>query len=82
MAGYFAVGEQKIRPSAYFNVSKKGEENTFGAVDGVVAVLFKSSFGPLGTVKVIEREDGYAQVYGGTEQRTLLGKHYTAAHRN
>nr|UVM85869.1 MAG: type VI secretion system, TssC [Bacteriophage sp.] len=64
MAGYFAVGEQKIRPSAYFNVSKKGEENTFGAVDGVVAVLFKSSFGPLGTVKVIEREDGYAQVYG------------------
>lgn len=64
MAGYFQIGEQKIRPGAYFNVSKKGEENAFGAVDGVVAVLFKSSFGPLGTVSVIEREDGYAQIYG------------------
>lgn len=64
MAGYFRVGEQKIRPGAYFNVSKKGEEHAFGAVDGVVAVLFKSSFGPLGTVKMIEREDGYAQIYG------------------
>ncbi|MED9967021.1 MAG: phage tail sheath subtilisin-like domain-containing protein [Blautia sp.] len=64
MAGYFRVGEQKIRPGAYFNVSKKGEEHAFGAVDGVVAVLFKSSFGPLGTVKIIEREDGYAQIYG------------------
>ncbi len=64
MAGYFQVGEQKIRPGAYFNVQKKGEENSFGAVDGVVAVLFKSSFGPLGKVQVIEREDGYAQIYG------------------
>lgn len=64
MAGYFQVGEEKIRPGAYFNVSKKGEENTFGAVDGVVAVLFKSTFGPLGTVSVIERENGYAQIYG------------------
>lgn len=64
MAGYFRVGEQKIRPGAYFNVSKKGEEHAFGAVDGVVAVLFKASFGPLGTVKMIEREDGYAQIYG------------------
>lgn len=64
MAGYFQVGEEKIRPGAYFNVSKKGEDNAFGAVDGVVAVLFKSSFGPLGAVSVIEREDGYAQIYG------------------
>ena len=64
MAGYFSIGESKIRPGAYFNVSKKGEENEFGAVDGVVAVLFKAAFGPLGTVRVIEREDGYAQIYG------------------
>lgn len=64
MAGYFSVGESKIRPGAYFNVSKKGEENEFGAVDGVVAILFKASFGPLGTVRVIEREDGYGQIYG------------------
>lgn len=64
MAGYFQIGEQKIRPGAYFNVQKKGEDNRFGAVDGVVAVLFKASFGPLGTVRVIDREDGYGQIYG------------------
>ena len=33
MAGYFQMGEEKIRPGAYFHVDKKGEENAFGAVD-------------------------------------------------
>lgn len=64
MAGYFQIGEQKIRPGSYFNVQKREENNEFGAVDGVVAVLFRSSIGPLGTVKVIEREDGYEKTYG------------------
>ena len=64
MAGYFQIGETKIRPGSYFNVQKREENNEFGAVDGVVAVLFRSSIGPLGTVKVIEREDGYEKTYG------------------
>lgn len=64
MAGYFQIGETKIRPGSYFNVQKREESNEFGAVDGVVAVLFRSSIGPLGVVKVIEREDGYEGVYG------------------
>ena len=64
MAGYFQIGETKVRPGAYFNVQKYGEEDGFGAVDGVVAVLFQSSFGPLGEVVVLEREEGYEQVYG------------------
>lgn len=64
MAGYFQIGETKIRPGAYFNVQKYGQEDAFGAVDGVTAVLFRSSFGPLGEVSVIERENGYEPVYG------------------
>lgn len=48
MAGYFSLGENKIRPGAYFNVQKRGDETNFGAIDGIVAVLFKSSIGPLG----------------------------------
>lgn len=64
MAGYFQIGETKVRPGAYFNVQKYGEEDGFGAVDGVVAVLFQASFGPLGEVSVLEREDGYEQTYG------------------
>ena len=37
MAGYFSLGENKIRPGAYFNVQKRGDETNFGAIDGVVA---------------------------------------------
>ena len=51
MAGYFSLGENKIRPGAYFNVQKRGDETNFGAIDGVVAVLFKSSIGPLGKLQ-------------------------------
>lgn len=64
MAGYFQVGEEKVRPGAYFNVDKRGEEDAFGAVDGVVAVLFQSAFGPLNQVVTIERDDGYEQIFG------------------
>lgn len=64
MAGYFQIGETKIRPGSYFNIQKREEDDAFGAVDGVVAILFRSSIGPLGTVKMIEREDGYESVYG------------------
>ena len=64
MAGYFQIGETKIRPGAYFNVQKRDDDNAFGAVDGVVAVLFRASMGPLGKVQVIEREDGYEDLYG------------------
>lgn len=41
MAGYFSLGENKIRPGAYFNVQKRGDETNFGAIDGVVAVHFQ-----------------------------------------
>lgn len=64
MAGYFQIGEKKIRPGSYFNVQKKGEENAFGAVDGIVAVLFRSTFGPLGEVVCIDRDDGYETIFG------------------
>lgn len=64
MAGYFQAGEKKVRLGGYFNVQKKEGEDAFGAVDGVVAVLFRSSFGPLGQAVVIEREEGYEQVFG------------------
>lgn len=64
MAGYFQIGEKKVRPGAYFNIAKQDNSNAFGAVDGVVAVLFKSDFGPLNTATVIEAGDGYASVFG------------------
>lgn len=64
MAGYFNPGEVKIRPGAYFNVDKKGDENGFGAVDGVVAVVFRADFGPINSVTELDRNDSYAAIYG------------------
>lgn len=64
MAGYFTLGESKIRPGAYFNVQKNGDETSFGAIDGVVAVLFKSSIGPLGKATVLPASEGYESTFG------------------
>ena len=64
MAGFYNLGEVKIRPGAYFNVGKNGDEQSFGAVDGVVAALFKSSMGPVGKATVLQTADGYASTFG------------------
>ena len=64
MAGYFSLGENKIRPGPYFNVQKRGDETNFGAIDGVVAVLFKSSIGPLGKATVLPAAEGYENTFG------------------
>lgn len=64
MAGYFTIGESKVRPGAYFNVQAKGSGVTPGAVDGVVAILFRAKMGPLGEAKVLSSEDDYTKVYG------------------
>ena len=66
MAGYFQKNEAgtKIRPGAYFNVDKVGEDDSFGAVDGVVAVVFKANFGPVNTVTILDRGDDYESIFG------------------
>ena len=64
MAGIFIPGEQKVRPGAYFNIQKKGDNAAAGVVNGVTAVVFKSNFGPLCTCEEISAEDGYEPVFG------------------
>ena len=64
MAGYFKVGEVKTRPGAYFNVQSNDGQGGFGAVDGVVAVLFRATMGPLGEVRELKASRGYAKTYG------------------
>lgn len=64
MAEYFNIGDEKIRPNTYFNIDQKGEDSSFGAIDGVVAITVKASFGPVNKAVIIGREDGYEQVYG------------------
>ena len=64
MAGTFIVGETKIRPGTYFNIQKVGENQIVGASDGVVAIFFKSDFGPLAQEVEITSEEGYEKLYG------------------
>ena len=66
MAEYFQIPEvgTKVRPGAYFNVDKNGDEDSFGAIDGVVVAVFKASFGPVDKVTILERGDNYTSIYG------------------
>ena len=66
MAEYFQIPEAgtKVRPGAYFNVDKNGDENLFGAIDGVVVAVFKAAFGPIDKVTIMERGDDYTTIYG------------------
>ena len=58
MAGTFVLGEQKIRPGAYFNI-QNGGDTVATVINGVTAVIFKSDFGPQCTGIEISPEDGY-----------------------
>ena len=64
MAGYFNIGETKIRPGAFFNVQGDGYAGVPGAQDGVVAVIFKATMGPLGVVKEFDISESYTKYYG------------------
>lgn len=64
MAGTFIIGEKKVRPGAYFNVTKKDEGITPDIISGVVGVAFKADFGPLGVVTELSASEGYEKVFG------------------
>lgn len=64
MAGTFILGENKVRPGAYFNIQKKGGNAAVGIMNGVTAIIFKADFGPLNTAVELSAEDGYEKTFG------------------
>lgn len=64
MAGYFLIGETKVRPGAYFNIGKNGDASTADVINGVTAVIFRSDFGPVGYAVELSAEEGYESTYG------------------
>lgn len=64
MRGTFVVGERKTRPGTYFNIQKSAESNQADSINGVVAVIFRSNFGPLNKAVEISVEDGYESLFG------------------
>lgn len=64
MAGYFLIGESKVRPGAYFNIGKNSDAAVADTINGVTAVIFRSDFGPVGYAVELSAEEGYENTYG------------------
>lgn len=65
MAGsVFQVGEQKVRPGVYVRVTNIGEPPGDIVPQGIVAALFRASWGPLGEVTYLESADAVTNTYG------------------
>jgi len=60
----FQVGEQKIRPGVYVRVTNIGEPPEAIVPQGIVAALFRASWGPLGEVTYLESADAVTNTYG------------------
>jgi hypothetical protein len=67
MAGsVFQVGEQKIRPGVYVRVTSTGELPEAIVLQGIVAALFRASWGPLGEVTYLENADAVTSTFGNS----------------
>lgn len=64
MAGIFTDGAAKVRPGTYFNVNTNDGAGVIGAKDGIVAVLFKGTFGPVNEVRELADIREINPVYG------------------
>ena len=64
MAGFFALGEQKVRPGAYLRYENGSGIVSASAQNGVVAALFKGNFGPMGEVVSLGSESEIIKYFG------------------
>lgn len=60
----YQVGEQKIRPGVYVRVTSSGETAVGAVPQGIVAALFRSSWGPLGKPVVLENANAVSSMFG------------------
>lgn len=64
MSGRYSNGEVKARPGVYFRETNGGGTELTGARNGVVAVAFRSNWGPLGKVVTITSQAEIAEYFG------------------
>lgn len=60
----FQVGEQKIRPGVYVRVTSSGGPAVGAVPQGIVAALFRSSWGQTGQAVVLENIDAVLPTFG------------------
>lgn len=73
MAGTFLLGERKVRPGAYFRRERAGF-TVEGAINGIVAAIFHSDWGPLNEVVDLGQEDinNIEDYYGDHESANVI----------
>ena len=64
MAGIFSDGVAQVRPGSYFNVSTSDGSSVVGAQDGIAAVVFSGTFGPLNEIQELTGENEAYAIYG------------------
>lgn len=64
MSGRYSIGEVKVRPGVYFRETNGGGIELTAARNGVVAVAFRSNWGPLGEVVTLTSPAEIADIYG------------------
>lgn len=75
MGIFFTVGEKKVRPGVYQRYENRGTGSIAGAVNGIVAAVYKSNWGPLGAVETIGADEAgslTARLGGGTGATTQV----------
>lgn len=74
MAGFFTIGEQKVRPGVYNRYENYGTSPTAGADDGKCACVLRSNWGPVDKVSILESYEDIAKIYGdgGTNGTTAV----------
>lgn len=64
MGKFYVAGEKKVRPDVYQKYTNVGGVELAGAVNGIVATVVKSSWGPLGKVITLENQAEADKVLG------------------
>lgn len=73
MGIFFTVGEKKVRPGVYQRYENRGTGSLAGAVNGIVAAVYKSNWGPVGAVETIGSDEagGLTARLGGGANNTV-----------
>ena len=70
MASFFSIGEKKNRSGVYLRYENYGNPPPAGADDGKCAAVFRSNWGPVGQVVVLEQNEAVTQKYGSDKNGT------------
>ena len=68
MADRFTLGETKVRPGVHFRQESADSFSLTGYESGIVAVAFKSNWGPLGEVVTIDNPADIEKIFGNEDQ--------------